>query len=169
MHTCPFCRWETEAHRGCTRLHKQWVMRQHWNVVWHQGHGYFSFHQPATPSEPPQPKPFDRSKPTAIHTSLIVAKCPAQRAAQPHFSVLQVFQQKVLYRDWLPVQLVAELLVVGDSSSDHKHFLEQENMQFLEEKNPQDFPKQQSNKKLISGLLWIRGTQVPGSHCITNF
>lgn len=28
---------------------------------------------------------------------------------------------------------------MGDSSSDHKHFLEQENVQFLEEKNPQDF------------------------------
>lgn len=30
---------------------------------------------------------------------------------------------------------------MGDGSSDHKHFLEQENMQFLEEKNPQDIPK----------------------------
>lgn len=58
---------------------------------------------------------------------------------------------------------------MSDSSSDHKHFLEQENMQFLEEKNPQDFLKQQSNKKLISGLLWVRVPQVPGSHCIINF
>lgn len=83
----------------------------------------------------------NRSKQTVIHTSLIVAECPSQRAAQSHFSILQVFQEEVLHRDWLPVQLVAELLVVGDGSSDHKYFLEQENMQFLEEKNPQDIPK----------------------------
>lgn len=108
------------------------------------------------------------SKPTAIRTSLIVAKCPTQGAAQPHFSILQVFQEKVLYRDRLPVQLVAELFIVGDSSSDHKHFLEQENVQFLEEKNPQDFPKQQSIE-CIRGLLWVRGAPVPASHCIINF
>lgn len=61
-------------------------------------------------------------------TSLIVAECPTQGAAQPHFSILQVFQQEVLHGDRLPVQLVAELLVVGDSSSDHQDFLEQEDM-----------------------------------------
>lgn len=82
------------------------------------------------------------STPTAIHTSLIVAECPSQGATQPHFSVLEVFQQEVLHGDWLTVQLVAKLLIVGDGSSDHKHFLEKENMQFLEEKNPQAFTKQ---------------------------
>lgn len=56
---------------------------------------------------------------------------------------------------------------MGDGSSDHKHFLEQENMKFLGEKNPQDFSKQWSRN--ISGLLWRRGPQVPGSHCIMNF
>lgn len=56
---------------------------------------------------------------------------------------------------------------MGDSSSDHKHFLEQENVQFLEEKNPQDFPKQQSIE-WIRGLLWVRGAWVPASHCIIN-
>lgn len=104
-----------------------------------------SFHHPATPSKPPQPQTFNKSKWTVIHTSLIIAESPTQGAAQPHFSILQVFQQEVLHRYRLPVQLVTELLVVGDGSSDHKHFLEQENMQFLEEKNSQDFPKQQSN------------------------
>lgn len=42
---------------------------------------------------------------------------------------------------------------MGDSSSDHKHFLEQENMQFLKDKNPQDFPKHLPNEQLIS-VLW---------------
>lgn len=89
---------------------------------------------------------FNRSKQSVIHTSLIVAECPSQGATKPHFSILQVFQQEVLHGDRLPVQLVAELLVMGDSPSDHQHFLEQENMQFLEEKNPQGFSKQQSNE-----------------------
>lgn len=80
------------------------------------------------------------------HTSLVVAECPSQGAAQPHFSILQVFQQQVLHRYRLPVQLVAELLIVGDGSSDYQHFLEQENVQFLEENNPQDVPKQQSSE-----------------------
>lgn len=55
---------------------------------------------------------------------------------------------------------------MGDGSSDHQHFLEQENVQFLEEKNPQDVPKQQSNEWLITGL---RGPQVPSSHWIIHF
>lgn len=80
------------------------------------------------------------------HTSLIVAECPSQGTAQPHFSILQVFQQEVLHGDWLSVQLVTELLIVGDRSGDHKHFLEQENMQFLKEMNPQNLPKQRSNE-----------------------
>jgi hypothetical protein len=78
------------------------------------------------------------------HTSLVVAEGPAQGATQPHFSILQVFQREVLHRDGLSVQLIAELLVVSDSSGDHQHFLEQENMEFLEEKSPQDCPEQPS-------------------------
>lgn len=108
---------------------------------------------------------FNRSKQTVPHTSLIVAECPSQGAAQPHFSVLQVFQQEVLHGDRLSVQLVAELFIVGDGSSDHKHFLEEENMQFLEEKNPQDSPKQSSSKWLIMDL----DKRVPGSHWLLKF
>lgn len=74
-----------------------------------------------------------------MRTSLVVAERPTQGAAQPDFSILQVFQQEVLHGDRLPVQLVAKLFIVSDGSSDHKHFLEQKNMQFLEEKSAQDF------------------------------
>ena len=79
-------------------------------------------------------------------TSLVVAEGPTQGATQPHFSILQVFQREVLHRDGLPVQLIAELLVVRDSSGDHQHFLEQENVKFLGEKSPQDCPEQPSPK-----------------------
>lgn len=88
-----------------------------------------------------------------MRTSLIVGEGPTQGAAQPHFPVLQIFQQQVLHGNWLPVQLVAQLLVVGDSSSNHKHFLEQENMEFLEENTPQDLPQQASEMRLIWGPL----------------
>jgi hypothetical protein len=94
----------------------------------------FLFAQPLTYKSHPLQAP--------VHTSLIVAEGPSQGAPQPHFPILQIFQQEVLHGDRLPVQLVAELLIVGDSSSDHQHFLKQENMQFLGEKNPQDFLKQ---------------------------
>lgn len=86
------------------------------------------FHQPAIPSKPPLPKTLHRSRGTAIRTSLIVAERPTQGAAQPHFPILQVFQQEVLHGDRLPVQLVAELLIVGNGAGDNKHFLEEENM-----------------------------------------
>lgn len=39
-------------------------------------------------------------------------------------------------------------------------------MQFLQEKNPQNLPKQQSNEQLITRL---RGLQVPSSHWIAHF
>lgn len=96
--------------------------------------GRFSFPQPAIPSlflRSNGPLCLRSLLPT--HTSLVVAEGPTQGAAQPHFSILQVFQHEVLHWDGLPVQLVAELFIVSDSSSDHKHFLKQENMEFLKE------------------------------------
>lgn len=65
------------------------------------------------------------------HTSLVVAEGPAQGAAQAHLPVLQVLQQQLAHGDGLPVQLVAQLLVVGHGPSDHQHLLKQEHVQLL--------------------------------------
>ena len=63
-----------------------------------------------------------------VFNSLIVAERPTEGAAQPHFPILQVFQQEVVHGDRLLVQLVAELLIVGNGAGDNKHFLEEEDM-----------------------------------------
>lgn len=129
--------------------------------------GLFSFPQPAIPSPFLCPNgPLCLRSPLPTHTSLIVAEGPTQGAAQPHFSILQVFQHEVLHRDGLPVQLVAELFIVSDSSSDHKHFLKQENMEFLEEKSPWDCPERQSSKWWICGPLCKRS---PGTGFIVEY
>lgn len=62
----------------------------------------------------------------------MVAEGSSDGASQTHLSILQVFPLQVFQRDWLPVKLIPQLLILGNGPCDHQHVLKQEHMQLLQ-------------------------------------
>lgn len=52
----------------------------------------------------------------------------------PHLdlSIFKILNNQILYWNWLPVHLVTLVTILIDQSGNNKHFVEQENVKFLQ-------------------------------------